>query len=344
MGDLGGREPEAVPGVGQEAGPRQEGAPPAVLAGVESRQGGLGGGVELQVRGVDLGEPDHAGRGEPDHRPVVAAVAAARRLPALGLVAGEPGEQHVVGRGVEPVRALDDAGAVLQGRQVDGQAGHVAGVGDDVAVHAEPRDAAVREHVQPDVGGQAFQPHGEGVGAVALQRALRDDLRPVDAGQVGRVAVHRAGLDGRVRRVVALEPGGVDDDAADHAGHAEADQRPVVAGAAAAGGLPPVVDLPFPPERRRGELGLPRVEEVLLLGERLVAGRDDRSAERADGQVREGREVREGRGVRHRGSWVEQGSWVERGSGVSSRPAGAAPTGAPRSQVARTTPVSVRPS
>src|SRR5690606_16316947 len=101
----------------------------------------------------------------------------------------------------------------------------------------------------------------------------------------GRIAGDLGGLDGGVRRIVAPEPGGVDDHPADHAGQAEADDRPVVAGPAPAAGLPAVVDLALAAERAGLEGGPAGPDEALLLAERLVAGGDDGSAVAAEREV-----------------------------------------------------------
>src|SRR5437868_6762652 len=222
--DLGGCEAKAVAGVRLEAGTRQERCGGAVL--VDAGEGELGGGVELQVGGVDLSEADDAGSGKGDQGPVVGGVPAAGGLPAFGLVAGQAGEQHVVGGRIEHVGAFGDAGTVLQSGKVDGETDQVGGVRDDLTVDAEPRNATVGEHVQPDVGGQAAGVDGEDVGGAPLEGRSGDDLGPVGGGEVGhgRVAVHGAGVHGRMGGKVALEPGRVDDDAVDDAGQAEADE------------------------------------------------------------------------------------------------------------------------
>src|SRR5215471_10742352 len=116
--------------------------------------------------------------------------------------------------------------------------------------------------------------------------------------------------------------GGVHHDGVDDARGAEPDQGPVVAGNPAPAALPPVHDLALVPERVRAERGPLGAEQVLLLAEELIAGGDHPGAQAPGGQVH----VR----VRH--------------CLVSSLPAGAAPAARPRSQVLRTTPVSVWPA
>src|SRR5215831_14744363 len=116
--------------------------------------------------------------------------------------------------------------------------------------------------------------------------------------------------------------GGVHDHGVDDARGAEPDQGPVVAGNPAPAALPPVHDLALVPERVRAERGPLGTEQVLLLAEELIAGGDHPGTQAPGGQVH----MR----VRH--------------CLVSSLPAGAAPAARPRSQVLRTTPVSVWPA
>ncbi|MGX1510300.1 hypothetical protein RKD44_001588 [Streptomyces collinus] len=140
---------------------------------------------------------------------------------------------------------------------------------------------------------------GEAVGRVAADRGARDEGRPLHVVREqllgGGGARDRGALDGDGLRVVAAEVGGVDDDAADHAGGAEADQRPVVVllggpgllgrDTAAPAGLPAVHDLALVPEVLGVELGGPGHQQVLALGEELVVGGDDTRAELPVGKV-----------------------------------------------------------
>lgn len=337
---------EAVRGVRPQAGPGQQLGPGGPVRGALDRD--LGGGVEQQVGRVDLGQPDDPGAREADHQPVVASVTAAGGLPALGLVPGEAGGDDVVGRGVELVGTGGDQGAVLQRRQIQAETVVKRQVGSDLAVHAQAGDAAVGEDVQPDVRVAALVGHLEEVLGVALDLASGNDLRPGGGLQLGDrgIALDRDGLDGGVGRVVAPEPGGVDHDAADHAGQAEPDQSPVVAGFAPPPGLPAVVDLALGTEGVRLEAGTAGADQALLLGEGLVVGRDDRPAERPQGEVGQCGELTHGRPF-----WMGgPGACV----GHRRVPVGPAPAGPlaglttgsttrPRSQVVRTTPVSVLP-
>ncbi len=140
---------------------------------------------------------------------------------------------------------------------------------------------------------------GEAVGGVAADRGARDEGRPLHVvGEQllgGRGTRDRGALDGDGLRVVAAEVGGVDDDAADDTGGAEADQGPVVVllggpgllgrDTAPAAGLPAVHDLALVPEVLGVELGGLGHQQVLALGEELVVGGDDTRAELPVGKV-----------------------------------------------------------
>ena len=146
----------------------------------------------------------------------------------------------------------------------------------------------------------------EDVMAVSGQRRPRDDLLP--AGELVRagIALAAARLDGDGRREVPGEEARVHVDRGDDAGSPEPDDGPVVAGRTPAPGLPAVDDLAAVAvvprlERRRG-----RGQQVLLLAERLVAGRDHAAAEPPRGQVR----LR-----RHRRSWDSGQPVIGFGSG-----------------------------
>ena len=174
-----------------------------------------------------------------------------------------------------------------------------ARVGGDLAVHAQAGDAPVGVLVEPQVREALLDVHREAVGRVTANCRTGYESCPLHVGGeqlLGRRgARHRSGLDGDGLRVVAAEVGGVDDDAADHAGGAEADERPVVVlvggvrlvgrDAAAAAGLPAVHDLALVPEVLGVELGRLGLEQVLALGEELVVGGDHARAEAPVGEV-----------------------------------------------------------
>lgn len=169
----------------------------------------------------------------------------------------------------------------------------------DLAVHTQPGDAAVRVLVDAQVREALLDVDGEPVGRVAADRRTGYQGHPlhvVGEQLIGRRgARHRGGLDGDGLRVVAPEVGGVDDDAAHHAGGAQAHQGPVVVvvggvrhggrDTPAAAGLPAVHDLALVAEVLGVELGGVGLEEVLALGEELVVGGDDARAQAPVGEV-----------------------------------------------------------
>src|SRR5205823_199490 len=130
----------------------------------------------------------------------------------------------------------------------------------DLAVDAEAGDAAVGEDVEADVGeaaGVEVEGDGDEVFAGGTERGARDDLVPGDRVTLGfshrlsRTPPNRdirwhgwvlGGVEGKSFGLVAVEVGGVDDDAADGAGLAELDDAPVVGGRglAFAAGFPAV--------------------------------------------------------------------------------------------------------
>ena len=102
--------------------------------------------------------------GQPHLDPVVAVVAATRGLPALAHRPGQPGGDQPVRRAVEEVAAAGDPAAVLEGREVDGaERLDRPRVGDDLAVHAQPGDAAVGVDREPHVGPAPAGRDGEDV-------------------------------------------------------------------------------------------------------------------------------------------------------------------------------------
>ncbi|CAM5711988.1 hypothetical protein SBADM41S_06261 [Streptomyces badius] len=162
----------------------------------------------------------------------MAPVAAAPGLPAVVHLAGAA-RLDGVGGGEEEVGGVLDLAAVLQRDHVEGaEGGEPRGVRDDLAVDAQPGDAAVGVLVDAEVGEALLGVDREPVGRVAADRRTGDERRPLHVrgeevlGRRG--ARHRGGLDVHRLRVIAAEVGGVHDDAADHAGRAEPDQRPVV--------------------------------------------------------------------------------------------------------------------
>ena len=170
------------------------------------------------------------------------------------------------------------------------------GVGDDLAVHPQPGDAAVRVDRQAHVADPARRVDVEDVRGVPGQRGPRDQRRPGGGAQLvdRRCAVGVEPVDRRLAREVAGEVAGVDDDGAYDARRAEPHDRLVVVTLvvrSATAGLPPVVDLALGPERPRREGGRTGVHQVLPAGERLVVGPDDRATEGTDGEVGQSQRV-----------------------------------------------------
>ncbi len=379
------RQREAVRGVGLEAGAGQDLGPPGgvvggvgAAGGVEDVQGGPARGVALEIGRVDLDGPYQGLLGEAVAHPVVALVAAAARLPSVVHLAGAAGADGVQRRGVEAVRGVLGAAAVLQRRHVeDAQGREPAGVGDGLAVYAQPGDAAVGVLPQAQVGEAPGGVDGEAVGGVAADRGAGDEHGPLHVvGEEfggGRRALDRGALDADGGRVVAAEVGGVDDEAVYDAGHAEPDERPVVVpgggvrglggGAAPAAGLPAVHDLALVAEALGVEARGLGPQQVLAFGEELVVGGDDARAQQPVGEVGQVGEGKRGGAVVGIGVAAAVGGGVAGVAGDAgfragahaccvlsrSRPVGAvgAPPSAilwPRSQVDRTTPCRVRPA
>jgi hypothetical protein len=121
---------------------------------------------------------------------------------------------------------------VLEGSQVDQPTERTQPrpPGDDLAVDPQPGDPAIWEDLEPHVGEPLADVDRERVPGVTLELGARQDLRPDRRGE--RSHIERVIHLGRVQRArlrkVAPEERGVDDDAADHARHAEPDETPVV--------------------------------------------------------------------------------------------------------------------
>ncbi len=309
-----------MPGVGLEPRPGQD-LEPAVgvrgrgraVRGVEAHQVGPAGSVGDEVGGVHLGGQDLAAPGQGDLDPVVGLVAPTPGLPALAHDGGATGSVQVVRGGEVAVRGgLGDAAVLLRG-EVEGEAVQLARVGEHLAVHAQAGHAAVRPDVEPDVGVAGPVRHLELVGGVAPERGAGYQVGPVGAVELldGRVARYRGALDGGRLGVVAGEVRGVHDHAADHAAHAEPDDRPVVvlvgrvrllgADAAPALALPAVHDLALVAEGVRAELGGLGDQQVLRVREGVLVGGDHAGAEQAGGQVDQlGERSTRGRNATHR--------------------------------------------
>ena len=172
-------------------------------------------------------------------------------------------------------------------------------VGHTATVHTESGHAAVGVHGEPHVGESVGGVDGERVAGVALGRGFLDDGDPLRVGDefLGRHhALHRGGLHRDEGRIVALEPRRVDHDAVDHTGSAEPHDGLIDPRPPAPPRLPAVIDLTLVPESGRLVLGGRGLDEVLTLGEQLVAGPDNRAAEISKCQVGHGGEVWSGTG------------------------------------------------
>ena len=225
-------------------------------------------------------DPPHAPLGrELHHHPVVAGAAAAARLPAVAHVVRAAGHDQVVLRTEEHVAAREHVAAVLRRGEIDfvAETAGEAPVGNDVAVHAQASDAAVRKDIDAEMRHRERLLHFEFVLQVALQVRLRQQFRPV-------LAVDRA-IDRARVGIVAAEEARVDDHAAHDASYAESQDREVVSGHALAAALPPVHPLPavrvlvFLPDGRM------RLDEIFFLGEEVVVRVEHRAAEALGGEI-----------------------------------------------------------
>ena len=108
--------------------------------------------VALEVPRVHLHPPNRARGAETDDRPVVPGPAAPPGFPSVAHVRRIARHDQVVARPEEHVAAGDDQAAVLGGGEIDLAAPPQARpVGDDLAVDAQPRDAAVGKDPQAQV-------------------------------------------------------------------------------------------------------------------------------------------------------------------------------------------------
>ena len=135
--------------------------------------------VPFEMARVDLDAPNRARRAEPDDRPVVPGAAAPLGFPAVAHVPRVARHDQVVPRSEEHVAAGDDHAAVFDRGEIDVAApAQPLPVGHDVAVDAQPGDAAVGEDSQSHVRRGDRGVDREQVVRVALQRRARQDLGP----------------------------------------------------------------------------------------------------------------------------------------------------------------------
>src|SRR5690349_25079270 len=154
------------------------------------RERGASGGVQRLQRGsvrlvapvpggVDLREVDDAVPGQPYDQPLMPRPAAPAGFPALAHYPGQTGGNDVAGCGIVVLVAAGGyVGAVLQRGEVDGQALEERRIGYHLAVDAQPGYPAVREDVEPDVGGPECGADLEGVPGVTGHQDPRHDLLP----------------------------------------------------------------------------------------------------------------------------------------------------------------------
>jgi hypothetical protein len=247
--------------------------------------------VPLEVRRVDVDAFDLRFGGQPKHNPVVALAAPPPRLPPVVHAVRVARRDEVVRRGEEQVARVQNGPARERGRDVGSATGvgQRSEVGKRFAVHPEPRDPAVGEDVEAKVGDPERRGHVEPVARVPLERGLGQQLEPLHPGDV--VLLDHGTLDRAAIGVVAPEEAGVDDDAADDPGHAEADDAPVVTRIAPAARLP-AVHLLAPVGVAIGiEDGSPRLQQVLLGREELVVRDQHHPTEAPSGEVGQRREV-----------------------------------------------------
>ncbi len=141
--------------------------------------------------------------------------------------------------------------------------------------------------VEPDMGADCGVGERHHDAGVTLEHGARNRLAPLGGTRSAIGGIARQGGDVERTRlgVVAGEVRRVHQHPAHDPGHTKTDDGPVVSRLAAAAGLPaihplaPIGEALGVPER------LPIRNQVLLLGEEVVVGRDDPSAEAGRGQV-----------------------------------------------------------
>jgi hypothetical protein len=179
-----------------------------------------------------------------------------------------------------------------------------APVHDDVAVHAQARDAAVGKMLSrtcvhgrssPTAMKLSASPRSGVGGRIGVHGA---PSRRATAFVTGRAGVER--VDRARRGIVAREERGVHVHAADPPAHPELDDAPVVARRAAPPRLPPVHPLAARCVLAGDENSRRGLDEIVLRCEEIVARRDGTPA---DAGRREVGEVGEERGVMIGGHW-----------------------------------------
>src|SRR3989454_6693375 len=160
-------------------------------------------------------------------------------------------------------------------------------VGPGLAPDTQPGHPAVRVDVEADVRSAGVTPDREVVFGVPREWRAKQELRP---GAAEGAQSARGGRAGEVRRIeralrwmVAAEMIGVHGEGANHARDTEPDDAPVVSRPTAAAGFPTVHPLAALRVPAFNEHAAPRLEQVALGGEELVA-REERAAAQASGR------------------------------------------------------------
>jgi hypothetical protein len=309
----------------EHAPPRRVGVEGALRAVVAPLEHAAPRRVPPVVVGVELHALHRAAAGEADDRPVVPRAAPAPRLPAVPHVRRAAGVDQPLRVPVVHVAAPDHRAAVLDRREVHLAPGaEQPRVGDDLAVHAEPRHAAVGEDVEAKVRhAPPAAVDRDRVGGVPLQRDLGEQRLPrrvvAREERRRRRALHRARVEARPLGIVAGEEARVDDHAAHDAREAEPDHGPVVSRRAAAARLPAVHPLPALGVDPLAPLGRTGLHERFLGREELVVRGDHGAAEALAGEVGQVGEV--GHASVSKGWTLRPPTYVARTTPESSRPA-----------------------
>ena len=241
--------------------------------------------VAFEVQGVDDDAFDFARGAQRDDDPVVARRAAAGGFPTVAHVDAATRVEDVA----HATEMLIGAGQCAAAIECRGQVellvvANRAPVAVRNAVHAQTGDAAVRVDIEAQVADRLVERDLVVVMAVALQLYRRKDFSPL--GGVVRVAFgEEAGFQRGGGREVAGEEAGVDVDALDRAGDAEANDRVVVAFEALAARLPAVHPLAVVIENALLPYGRRRLEQPVDVGEPVVGDGDGLGAQAGVGQV-----------------------------------------------------------
>ena len=241
--------------------------------------------VALEVEGVDDDALDLTGSAQRDDDPVVTRRAATCGFPAVTHV--DPAARvEDVAHATEMLIGTGQRAAAVEGRgQVELLVvADTAPVTVRDAVYAQTCYATVRIDVEAQVADRLVERDLMVVMAVALQLYRGKDFSPYRV--VVRIAFgEEAGFQRSGGREVASEEAGVDVDALDRAGHAEANDRLVEAFEALAARLPAVHPLAVVIENALLPYGRRRLEQPVDVGEPVVCDGDGPGAQAGVGQV-----------------------------------------------------------